>query len=44
MPTNMPANNSHITLMFICLNCYLNKFNYKGILKHRLSIMLPLEL
>ena len=30
MSTNMPANNSHMTLMFIRLNCYLNKFNYKG--------------
>jgi hypothetical protein len=44
MAPNMPANNSHMTLMITCLYHYFNKLKYKWRCKHRFSITLPLEL
>jgi hypothetical protein len=44
MAPNMPANNSHMTLMIARLYYHLNKLNYKWPCKQRFCIMLPLEL
>lgn len=44
MAPNMPANNSHLTLMIAWLYHYLNKLNCKWPCKQRVCIMLPLEL